>query len=127
MNITGIVTEYNPFHLGHKLHLESSKKNTNSTHTICIMSGHFMQRGVPSFIDKWSRAKIAVLNGVDLVIELPLIYSLSSAEGFAFGAMKILNATNIVNSIYFGSEHGNIEQLSIISDVLSKEPLEYKS
>ncbi|MGL4847936.1 MAG: nucleotidyltransferase [Clostridium sp.] len=127
VNITGIVTEYNPFHLGHKLHLESSKENTNSTHTICIMSGHFMQRGVPSFIDKWSRAKMAVLNGVDLVIELPLIYSLSSAEGFSFGAMKILNATNIVNSIYFGSEHGSIENLSVISDVLSKEPLEYKS
>ncbi|MGL5649133.1 MAG: nucleotidyltransferase [Clostridium sp.] len=127
VNITGIVTEYNPFHLGHKLHLENSKKDTNSTHTICIMSGHFMQRGVPSFMDKWSRAKTAVLNGVDLVIELPLIYSLSSAEGFAFGAVKILNATNIVNSLYFGSENGSIKELSIISNVLSNEPLEYKS
>ncbi|MGL4874731.1 MAG: nucleotidyltransferase [Clostridium sp.] len=127
VNITGIVTEYNPFHLGHKLHLESSIKDTHSTHTICIMSGHFTQRGVPAFIDKWSRAKMAVLNGVDLVIELPLVYALSSAEGFSFGAMKILNATNVVNSIYFGSEVGSIDELSTISNVLSKEPFEYKS
>lgn len=126
MNVTGIITEYNPFHKGHAFHLENAKKDTNSTHIICIMSGNFMQRGTPSMIDKWNRAKMAVLNGVDLVIELPTFFSLSSAENFAFGAVNILNKTNIVNSLYFGSEHGNINDLKKISEILVDEPLTYK-
>ena len=126
MNVTGIITEYNPFHKGHAFHLENAKKDTNSTHIICIMSGNFMQRGTPSMIDKWNRAKMAVLNGVDLVIELPTFFSLSSAENFAFRAVNILNKTNIVNSLYFGSEHGNINDLKKISEILVDEPLTYK-
>ena len=80
MNITGLITEYNPFHLGHKYHLENSINDSKSTGTIAIMSGNFIQRGFPALIDKWNRAEIAVKNGVDLVIELPLIYATSSAE-----------------------------------------------
>ena len=126
MNITGIIAEYNPFHLGHKHHLNMARKDTNCQGVICIMSGNFMQRGIPSIIDKFTRAKMAVLNGVDLVIELPLVYSISSAEGFAEGAVKILNETNVVNNLYFGSEHGNIEDLSLIASALLYESNEYK-
>lgn len=127
MKITGIITEYNPFHLGHKFHLENSIKQTNATHIICVMSGNFMQRGIPSIMDKWTRAKMAVLNGVDLVIELPLIYSISSAENFAYGALKILHNTNVVDSIFFGSECGDVSKLQSIAEILCSEPLEYKN
>ena len=125
MKVTGIITEYNPFHLGHKLHLESAKKNTNCDGIVCIMSGNFMQRGMPALIDKWNRAKIAVLNGVDLVIELPLVYSISSAEGFAQGAVKILNSTNIIDYLYFGAEHDNLKDLCLISKILFDHNHEY--
>lgn len=121
MNITGIITEYNPFHLGHRYHLEKSKKDTFSDATICIMSGNFVQRGEPALLDKFNRAEIAVKNGVDLVIELPLIFSVSSAEFFASGACRILDKTSVVNNLYFGSEHGDIEDLLAIAKVLNNE------
>lgn len=126
MNLTGIITEYNPFHLGHKYHLERAKNDTNSDGIICVMSGDFMQRGTPAIIDKYTRAKMAVLNGVDLVIELPTVYSLASAEIFAFGGVNILNSLNCVNNIYFGSESGNIDDLKKISKILAYESIEYK-
>ncbi|MDS0524926.1 nucleotidyltransferase [Clostridium sp. SHJSY1] len=127
MEITGIITEYNPFHLGHQHHLEMAKKDTNCDGVICIMSGNFMQRGIPAITDKWTRAKMAVENGTDLVIELPLVYSISSAESFAEGAVKILNKTGVVKHIYFGSEHGKIEQLNQIASTLLNEPDKFKS
>lgn len=127
MITTALITEYNPFHLGHKYHLESSLKDCSSTVTIAIMSGNFMQRGNPALVDKWERAKMAVLNGVDLVIELPTVYSLSSAELFAFGAVSILNKLQVVDNLYFGSEHGDIELLNHISKIIIEEPPLYKS
>ncbi len=127
MNVTGIITEYNPFHLGHLHHLKECKKNTNCNGVICVMSGNFVQRGMPAIMDKWERAKIAVKNGVDLVVELPLIFSISSAETFAYGAVAILEKTKIVNNLYFGSEHGNVLDLNKIASVIIKEPIEYKN
>ena len=91
MNITGIITEYNPFHNGHLYHLTEAKKNTNCDAVICIMSGNFVQRGGPAIVDKWQRTEMALNNGVDLVIELPTYYAVSSAEFFAKGAVSILN------------------------------------
>ena len=126
MNITGIITEYNPFHLGHKYHLEKSKKDTSSDGTICIMSGNFVQRGEPALLDKFNRAEIAVRNGVDLVIELPLIFSVSSAEFFSSGACRILDKTSVVNNLYFGSEHGDVDDLLNIAKVLNAEDIEKK-
>lgn len=125
--ITGIITEYNPFHNGHKYHLEQAKKDTNANSIVCVMSGNFMQRGIPALIDKWKRAEIAVKNGVDLVLELPLVYSVSSAEHFAFGSVSLLNKLNIIDNLYFGSESGDINTLKYISEVLVNEPKEYKS
>lgn len=126
MKITGIITEYNPFHLGHEFHINTSKEKTQADAIICVMSGNFVQRGIPSIIDKWSRTKMALLGGVDLVIELPTIYSVSSAEYFAFGAVSILDSLNIVDNISFGSECGDIEVLKEISKILLLEPLEFK-
>ncbi len=89
------------------------------------MSGSFLQRGEPSFIDKWSKAKMAVENGVDLVIELPFIYSTQSAEFFAYGAVKLLDSLKVINYLSFGSEIGEIEELSDIASVLNLEPEDY--
>lgn len=126
MKITGLITEYNPFHLGHEFHINSSKQKTNCDYTICIMSGNFVQRGIPAIVDKWSRTKMALLGGVDLVLELPTIYSVSSAEYFAFGAISTLNSLNIVDNICFGSECGDVTTLKKIAEILVNEPLEFK-
>ena len=109
MNITGIITEYNPFHNGHLYHLNSAINKTKSDGIVCIMSGNFVQRGEPALIDKWKRTEMAILNGVDLVLELPTYYALSSAEFFAKGSVSILNSIGVINNIFFGSECGNIE------------------
>lgn len=126
MKVVGFVTEYNPFHYGHKFHLENSIALTGATHSVSIMSSSFVQRGEPALMDKWSRAKMAVDNGVDLVIELPFIYSVQSAELFAYGAVNILNSLNTVDCLAFGSELGEIEPLNIIADILNEEPKKYK-
>ena len=126
-NILGIVAEYNPFHNGHLHHLIESKKLTNSDYTIAVISGNFTQRGDVSIIDKWSRTQMAIENGVDLVIELPTIYAISSAENFASGAIKILDSLGIVDYLSFGSECNDISILSDVTDVLTNEPSEYKS
>ncbi|EKQ53988.1 MAG: putative nucleotidyltransferase [Clostridium sp. Maddingley MBC34-26] len=125
--ITGIITEYNPFHKGHEYHLKKAKSDTNSDGIVCVMSGNFMQRGIPAIIDKWQRAEMAVKNGVDLVLELPLVYSISSAEHFAFGSVSLLNSLGIVDYLYFGSEEGNINILTDIAKTLVLEPLKYKA
>lgn len=124
--ITGLITEYNPFHNGHKYHLQKATQDTNADGIVCVMSGNFMQRGTPAIIDKWKRAEIAVRNGVDLVLELPLAYALSSAESFAFGSVSLLNSLGVIDNIYFGSEEGSIKSLDAVADVLAHEPDEYK-
>ncbi|WP_276632026.1 nucleotidyltransferase family protein, partial [Terrisporobacter hibernicus] len=127
MNLLGLIVEYNPFHNGHKYHLEKSKEKTNATHTMAIMSGSFLQRGEPALFDKYTRAEMAVKNGVDLVIELPTLYACQSAEIFSHGAISILNSLNCVNSVCFGSEEGSVEILSTIAKILVQEPEEFKS
>ncbi len=125
--ITGLITEYNPFHNGHKYHLVNAQKDTKCDGTICIMSGNFMQRGTPALIDKWNRTLIALSNGIDLVIELPLVYAVSSAEHFAFGSISLLDQLNVVDNVYFGSEHGNIDLLCQIAQILVEEPCQFVS
>lgn len=127
MNISSIISEYNPLHNGHLYHIKKTKELTNSDAIICIMSGNYVQRGIPAIIDKWNRTKIALECGADLVIELPVLYSLSSAEFFAFGSVSLLNSLGVVNSICFGSEAGDIEFLNYIAKILYKEPIEFKS
>ena len=125
-NVLGIIAEYNPFHNGHLYHLIESKKVTNSDYTIAVISGNFTQRGIPSIVNKWQKTKMALNNGVDLIIELPTLYSISSAENFADGAVKILNSLGIVNHISFGAETEDIKKLDLISNILYSESIEYK-
>ncbi len=125
--VLGIVAEYNPFHNGHAYHIEQSKQITKCRYTVCVMSGNFTQRGSCSLVDKWSKAKMAIANGVDLVLELPVIYSISSAENFAYGAMQILDSLKIVDDISFGAECDDIKILDEIADVLYNEPRAFKN
>ena len=104
----------------------NQKKITNATHTIAVMSGNFMQRGTPALLDKFTRAEMAVRNGVDLVVELPTLYACQSAEIFAHGGISLLNSLNCVNSICFGSEIGDIDILYLISKILRDEPIDFK-
>ncbi len=127
MKVVGIVAEYNPFHKGHAYHIKKAKELTGSDYCIVVMSGDFTQRGVPAMMDKYSRAKMALLNGADLVLELPVRFATSSAEDFAQSAVAILEATGVVTDICFGSECGNVEKLSKIAKVLLEEPEEYKT
>ena len=125
--VLGIIAEYNPFHNGHLYHILKSKEITKDNYCIAVIGGNFSQRGEPSLIDKWIKAEMALANGVDLVIELPTLYSISSAENFADGAIKILNSLKIVNHLSFGSECTELNKLNIISNILYEEPKEYKA
>lgn len=126
MKICGIVAEYNPFHNGHKYQIEQTKKLTNCDTVIVVMSGNFIQRGLPALFDKWARARMAIENGVDIVIELPTCYATSSAEFFAHGAVGIMDALNCVDILSFGNKYNDIEVLKRIANVLHSEPEEYK-
>lgn len=125
--ILGVIAEYNPFHNGHLYHLQKSKELTNADYTIAIISGNFTQRGSTSVIDKWAKTQMALNNGIDLVIELPVLYSISSAENFADGAIKILSSLGIVNYLSFGAETSDINLLKCISNILCDEPKEFKT
>lgn len=115
MKTSAVIAEYNPFHNGHKYQIDTIKKIKNDP-IIVIMSGNFTQRGTPSIINKFKRAETAVLNGANLVLELPVIYSSSNAEIFAKGAVYILNSLGIVDNLFFGSE----DNINIILNILEK-------
>ena len=123
--ILAIICEYNPFHNGHLYQLNESIKMTHPDYVICIMSGNFVQRGNTSLINKWARAQMALESGVDMVIELPTIYSISSAENFAAGSIKILNILKCETYLSFGSESGNIFVLNKFAEILFREPPEF--
>ena len=124
--VLGIIAEYNPFHNGHLYHLKESKKATGAEYTVAIISGNFTQRGSTSIIDKWKKTKMALQNGVDLIIELPVLYSISSSENFAEGSIKILNSLGIIDFLSFGSETSDIKILNSFANILYDEPKEYK-
>ena len=124
-NVLGIIAEYNPFHNGHLYHLTESKRKCNAKYVVAIISGNFTQRGDASIVNKFEKAKMAIENGIDMAIELPTLYSISSAENFANGAIKILNELNFVTHISFGSESGDINQLNNIASILTDEPEEF--
>ncbi len=110
-NTIGVICEYNPFHFGHKYHISEAKRISGCKNVICIMSGSLVQRGDVAVFDKWERARQAVESGADLVVELPVTYSLQSADVFARGAVSILHRLKIVDSICFGAETDNLSVL----------------
>ncbi|NLG02952.1 MAG: nucleotidyltransferase family protein, partial [Clostridia bacterium] len=101
MKIVGIITEYNPFHNGHRYHIEKARELTGADYVIAVMSGDFVQRGEPACIDKYVRTRAALLNEVDAVFELPHYYALGNAEHFAMGAISLLDKLGIVDSVCF--------------------------
>lgn len=117
MNITGIITEYNPFHYGHAYQIEKAREN-GATHIVVCMSGNFTQRGDISYFNKFTKAKAATLNGADLVLELPTPYALSTADRFAFGAVSILNNLGCVDNLHFGSECGDIDIIKKMAKII---------
>lgn len=126
MNIVGIIVEYNPFHNGHALHIEHAKSVANADLVVAVMSGNFLQRGEPAFVSKWSRTKMALNAGVDIVLELPYVYATQQAEAFAQGAISIINAIG-ANSVCFGSESGDIEEFHNLFSFLKKHEKSYNS
>lgn len=115
--VLSIVSEYNPLHNGHIYHLEESVKLIKPDIKVAIISGNFVQRGEPAILNKWKRVELALKAGFDLILELPCVYAISSAENFADGAMKIANAIGS-SYISFGSECGNLDKLNTLSRLI---------
>lgn len=127
MNIAGIVAEYNPFHNGHKYHIEETMRITGCDDIIVALSGNFVQRGEPAIVDKWTRTRCALLNGASIVIELPVLFSTSGAQYFAHSAVKLLNDTGIVDFLSFGSEMGSLLQLEETAKILANESCHFST
>ncbi|RST75386.1 nucleotidyltransferase [Siminovitchia acidinfaciens] len=126
MRSVGIVAEYNPFHNGHLYHLKQSKEISGSDVAIVAMSGNFLQRGEPAIVPKWTRTKMALLSGADLVVEIPYAFAVQKAEIFALGSVYLLDALKC-SSICFGSELGNIHPFLHTVDLLKDQEETYNS
>lgn len=115
MQAVGVIVEYNPFHNGHKWHIDAAKKRSGCPFVIGVMSGNFVQRGEPAMFDKWKRAEMAIRGGVDLIIELPTVFAVRSAQYFAAGGIRLLHSLGIVSHVCFGAEHADLELLNKIA------------
>lgn len=125
MKITGIIAEYNPFHKGHAYHI-SRMRESGADGIAAVMGGNFTQRGELSFCTKFAKAKAAVAGGIDLVLEMPLAYTVSSGEDFAMGGIKILNALGCADSLSFGCEEQNFQNLYALAELLENEDYKEK-
>ncbi|MFR6560392.1 MAG: nucleotidyltransferase family protein, partial [Weissella confusa] len=112
MEAVGLVTEYNPFHNGHAYHVAQAKAVTGADTVVAVMSGNYVQRGVPAVFDKWRRTELALAGGVDIVFELPFAFAVQPAHIFARGAVQLL-ADAGVSSIVFGAEHAELDFLAL--------------
>ncbi len=121
MPVWGVVAEYNPFHSGHAWQITELRKRTEDCAVVAVMSGNWVQRGDAAITDKWSRAGLALRGGVDLVLELPTVWAVSSAERFALGGVSVLQATGVVDALCFGSEAGELTALQKAADCLECE------
>ena len=127
MKVVGIIAEYNPFHKGHKYQIEQLREKTGADYVIVAMSGNFLQRGVPALCDKFTRTRMALECGADLVLELPTLWATASAEYFAEGGVALLASTGVVTHLGFGAESNNLEGLLQISSILKEEPSVYRA
>ena len=113
MKIAGIIAEYNPFHTGHAYHIAQTRAALGpESAVVAVMSGNWVQGAECAIADKWTRARLALLGGADLVLELPTLWAVSSAETFARGGVEILDACGVVDVLSFGSESGELEPLA---------------
>ncbi len=122
MKVAGIITEYNPFHNGHAYLVEKARES-GATHVVAVMSGNFVQRGEPAIFDRAVRTQAALMNGVDLVLQLPAVYAVSSAQTFARAGVEILNGLGLVDELIFGSECGDTEKIVSAADTLGSDSL----
>lgn len=120
MKTACIICEYNPFHNGHKYQIDEIKKEYDAV--VCIMNGHFMQRGDVAVFDKWTRTKAALMCGADLVVELPVCFGLNSAQRFAYGGVALAEKMGVIDALCFGSECGDIEKIKNASELIYNEP-----
>lgn len=127
MKVAGVITEYNPFHNGHKYQLEQIKRQTSADYIVVVMSGDFVQRGEPAIIDKYKRTHMALLSGADLVLELPSVFATASAEFFAGGGVSVLKNTGIVDTLCYGVESVDHELTKLVAGVLKNPPAEYSA
>ncbi|MCA0969385.1 nucleotidyltransferase [Halobacillus litoralis] len=126
MRASGVIVEYNPFHNGHLFHLTEARRQSGSDCMIAVMSGSFLQRGEPAIMDKWHRAEAAIQGGADLVLELPYVYAVEHSDYFSQGAVRILSEMG-VQSICFGSEHGEIDAFITAHDFLQEHQSMYET
>lgn len=126
MRVVGIIAEYNPLHNGHIYHLEQAKALSGAEYSVVVMSGNFVQRGEAACADKFTRTEWALRAGVDLVLELPSIYALSTAERFALGAVRTLAGTGVVTDLAFGCEASDMHVLYQLADIITSEPTLYR-
>ena len=127
MNVIGIIAEYNPFHNGHAYQIAHVKKNLHADYIVVAASGDYVQRGEPALLDKYTRARMALSSGADVVLELPVLWSTASAELFADAGISLFEKTGCVNGICFGAESGDLALLRRIADVLADEPAALKA
>lgn len=121
MTVTGIIAEYNPFHSGHAKHLAKARQLTGADFLVVVMSGDFVQRGEPALFNKYTRARMALEAGADLVFELPAPFSTAGGPDFAKGAIALLDGLGIVDNVIFGSESGSIDEILAAADYLNHE------
>lgn len=126
MSVLGIVAEYNPLHTGHAYHISHSVEEVGADAAVCVLSSQFVQRGEPAIVNKQARTRMALMNGIDLVIELPAAFSCASAEYFASAAVKLLDSLGVVDILSFGSEEGSLIPLNKAADLLAFETPAFK-
>lgn len=127
MLTAGIITEYNPFHNGHRYQIEQIRSELGCSHILSVMSGNFLQRGIPAICNKFMRAEMAVASGVDTVFELPVVYATASARDFAYAGVDLLNKLNIVDYLVFGAECDDLALLESVAEILIDEPASFSA
>lgn len=120
MKITAIISEFNPFHKGHRYLIDKAKEN-GATHIVAVMSGNFVQRGECSVFSKWDRTRTALENGVDLVVENPIVFATAAAQRFAYGGVNVIKAIGCVDEIAFGSECGDTDSLRYVAEIIAND------
>ncbi len=126
MLLVGLIAEYNPFHFGHQYHMDQARAMTGADGIVVVMSGNFVQRGLPAMVDKYSRTRMALAAGADVVFELPVRQATSSAESFARGAVEILHSLGCITDLVYGCECEETEKLKEIASLLVREPQPYQ-
>ena len=121
MKVAGVITEYNPFHNGHKFQLDRIREITKADYIVVAMSGNFVQRGLPAICNKYCRANMALINGADLVLEIPVVWATASAEYFANAGVRLLNSTGCLDYLCFGAENDILSDFTKYADLLNNE------